>query len=69
MTNCDRLGSCPFFNDRMQNMPASANLMKSRFCLGGNECCARYTVFKAGMQVPADLMPSQMERALAMIPN
>jgi hypothetical protein len=66
MTTCECLAGCPFFNDKMANMPAMANLFKKSYCEGGDfGKCARYIVFKAlgKPNVPADLFPNQAERA------
>ncbi len=69
MADCERLSGCPFFNDKMANMPTMANLMKKKYCQGNKLYCARYTVFqKLGREkVPADLFPNQIERALEII--
>lgn len=65
MNECDMLATCPFFNDRMAEKPATAGLFKNRYCLGDSSNCARHMVFKAlGREaVPADLYPNQQERA------
>ena len=69
MAECQCLPKCPFFNDRMQKMPALSDIMKKKYCLGDNTSCARYIVFKAkgSENVPADLFPSQAERAQTLI--
>ncbi len=61
---CEKLKGCPFFNEKMQNMPATANGYKRKFCLGDNTNCARYIVSqKLG---PVDelkgLFPNQFNR-------
>jgi hypothetical protein len=38
----------PVFNDKMQNMPASASLLKKRFCRGGNANYTRHMVLAGG---------------------
>ena len=65
MAECECLGGCIFFNDKMKNMPAMAEQYKKKFCTGDNEKCARYFVFKAmGREnVPPTLFPNQMEEA------
>jgi hypothetical protein len=64
MANCECLEKCPFFNDKMANRPATANLMKKQFCQDDFASCARYQVFKAkGREaVPLDLFPAQRDR-------
>lgn len=63
--NCERIEKCPFFNDQMSNMPATAALYKERYCKGDNERCARYHLLtNVGPEsVPGDLFPNQWERA------
>ena len=69
MADCECLAGCMFFNDKMQTMPAAANLLKKRLCQVNNANCARHMVLIAlGKQnVPADLSPNQTERATTLI--
>lgn len=69
MSDCVCLPKCLFFNDKMANMPALADIMKKRYCLGAGVDCARFKVFSAlgSEKVPTDLFPSQMDRALEII--
>jgi len=69
MANCELLETCLFFNDKMGNMPAVANLYKQRYCQGDKLVCARYMVFsKLGRpSVPPDLFPNEGERARAIL--
>ncbi|HPB86214.1 MAG TPA: hypothetical protein PKZ34_02380 [Thermotogota bacterium] len=62
---CECLTGCPFFNDKMKNMPQMANTMKSKYCEADFNSCARHRVFvKLGKAaVPADLFPHQQEEA------
>jgi len=64
MAECECLPKCPFFNDRMANKPATAQLMKNQYCLGDSTDCARHQVkVVAGSEnVPADLYPGQTEK-------
>lgn len=61
MTDCECLAKCPFFQGKMENMPAMAEMMKTRYCHDAWGTCARYRVFKAqGREaVPIDLFPNQ----------
>lgn len=65
MAECENLAGCPFFNDRMANMPITAEMIKRKLCRGDNTDCARYMVSKAvGKEhVPANLIPNQVDRA------
>jgi hypothetical protein len=63
--DCQCLPSCPFFHDKMKNMPAMAEHMKKKYCHSGWSSCARFRVFQARGKavVPADLFPAQADRA------
>jgi hypothetical protein len=65
MAECECLPKCPFFNDKMADMPAMAAMMKKRYCLGDKTNCARWAVRAAlgPTHVPIDLFPNQMDRA------
>jgi hypothetical protein len=49
----------------MESMITTAEMIKKRLCKGDNAGCARFLVFSAlGREnVPADLYPTNMERA------
>ncbi len=65
MADCELLDTCPFFNDQMAEMPSMSNIIKERYCRGSNTLCARHMIFrvKGREYIPADLFPSQVERA------
>ncbi|MEQ8170480.1 MAG: hypothetical protein ABRQ38_16455 [Candidatus Eremiobacterota bacterium] len=65
MGNCECLERCPFFNNKMPDRPATAELMKKKYCQGDNSQCARYIIFKklGSSKVPIDLYPSQLDKA------
>ncbi len=67
--DCQLLPTCAFFNDRMANMPSTADRFKQTFCRGDFGSCARFMIVKAigREKVPADLFPNQQERAKAII--
>ena len=69
MADCECLAGCIFFNDKMAERPATANVYKRRFCQEDNANCARYMVFKAigKGSVPPDLYPNQQDRAKKII--
>lgn len=63
---CEMLVECLFFNDKLENMPAVAGVMKKKFCQGSQQTtCARYMVAKTmgKEKVPADLFPHDSGRA------
>ncbi len=65
MSECECVPRCIFFNDKMQDKPATAEMMKNRYCRGNFDACARHRVFKVlgGSCVPSDMFPTQAERA------
>lgn len=63
MADCEKISKCPFFNDRMANIPANAAQMKQTYCRGDKTNCARYLVASQGKPVPMDLFPDQVDRA------
>lgn len=65
MVECDKISTCLFFNDRMDDMPASATLLKMRYCQGDFEHCARFRVeTKLGStSVPGNLYPEDSATA------
>lgn len=69
MATCECLPRCPFFNDQMADIPATAELLKHRYCLSDYNTCARYMVFKAlgREKVPSNLFPNHSDKAKALI--
>jgi len=69
MADCECLPKCPFFHDRMESMPAMAELMKQNYCTGNWARCARHQVFsvKGRDGVPSDLFPNQQERVAGLL--
>ncbi len=66
---CEKLEKCPFFNEKMKNMPATAAGYKRKFCLGDNSTCARYLVSTklGGIEELQGLFPNQFDRANELI--
>jgi hypothetical protein len=69
MADCECLPKCPFFNDRMANRPATAELLKKQYCRGDNLGCARHQVKDAlgSDMVPSDLLPAQTDKVKAIL--
>lgn len=65
MADCDRLATCLFFNDRLENLPAVAALLKTQYCHGDFRTCARFRVAaKLGStNVPETLFPQDSAAA------
>lgn len=69
MADCECLAGCPFYYDRMENMPGDSEFYKGKYCKGDSAECARHQVFEAygKGRVPVDLFPAQVERAREII--
>ncbi len=69
MQECDRLSACPFFSDRLANMPGTSELIKREYCRGIFRLCARriMLIAKGAEAVPADLFPDQRDRVANLI--
>jgi diadenosine tetraphosphate (Ap4A) HIT family hydrolase len=69
MTNCEAIGGCPFFNDKLPNMPSLSAWLKMQYCQSKYTECARYRVRQAlgGGKVPSDLFPNEDIRAEKLI--
>lgn len=71
MADCELTKTCIFFNDKMANMPSTAEIFKTMYCRGEYDNCARLIVVKAlgREKVPTDLFPSQAAKALDILKN
>ncbi len=69
MADCECINGCIFFQDKMERKPATAELIKKRYCHEDNSNCARYMVRQAlgKLRVPADLFPGELQKAKAII--
>lgn len=69
MADCVCLPRCPFFNDRMANMPSMAQQYKKRYCQGDSADCARHMIFSTlgRDHVPPGLFPNQVDKAWAIL--
>ena len=69
MADCPSIAGCPFYNDKMADRPALADIYKKRYCKENNEICARWKVASTlGKEaVPSDLFPNQFDKAEALI--
>ena len=71
MSYCGYIPACPFYNGRIAHeQPAAAETMMRRFCQGDSAGCARHKVLEAlggPERVPADLVPSDIQRAREVI--
>lgn len=62
--SCEKLDTCPFFNDILPDVPATAELLKDRYCRIDFKECARYIVSNeiGSEKVPKNLFPHQTNR-------
>lgn len=69
MANCELIDKCLFFNDKMRNMPGTAEMFKKKYCIENNSYCARHIVVKAmgREKVPPNLFPNQVDEAKRLI--
>ncbi|MCW9066464.1 MAG: hypothetical protein OQJ78_09220 [Ignavibacteriaceae bacterium] len=69
MANCELIEKCVFFNDKMGNMPGTAEMFKIKYCKEDNSYCARHMVVKAvgREKVPPNLFPNQTDEAKRLI--
>jgi len=69
MGTCELTDTCPFYNNKMDNMPADAEDLKTKYCRGNNLNCARYmvTTSAGNDKMPANLYPQEKERAFLAI--
>lgn len=71
MSECPILKTCPFFNNKIPNMPPELKSYKHKCCLDENLHCARFVVarFLGLTLVPYDLLPNEMDKAEDIINN
>jgi len=69
MPNCEAISGCPFFNDKLPNMPSLSAWLKIEYCQDKYSNCARFRVRQAlgGGQVPSNLFPNEDIRATNII--
>lgn len=69
MADCECLGGCPFFNDKMKDKEGTASIYKKKYCQGAFSQCARHMVFKklGRPAVPTNLYPNMQEQAKVII--
>ena len=69
MADCELLQGCIFFNDKMEKIPATAEIFKIRYCRGDSSECARHMIFeKLGRsRVTEDLFPNQVDKARTLL--
>ena len=69
MSNCEIAKTCPFYNDKMSDMPDNADKLKEDYCNSNNLHCARFMVFQAigEDKIPGDLLPNEKEKAYPLI--
>jgi hypothetical protein len=67
MAQCEKMPKCQFFNDKMAEMPPTSQAMKDLYCMEDKGGCARYVLSTSGRDVPLDLFPHMMGRAMSIL--
>ena len=65
MGECEFIGACPFFNDKLNSKPEKVEELKEKYCRNNNLNCARYMVAHAlgKAMMPEELYPHEKQRA------
>jgi len=65
MSDCEKIPTCPFFNDNLKNMPETAEKLKEKYCHENYSLCARYKVAQVlgSEKVPGHLFPNMADTA------
>jgi len=69
MSDCEFMGGCPFFNDKLDDKPVEVEELKIKYCRTNNLNCARYMVAAAlgKEKMPPNLYPNEKDRAFMVI--
>ncbi len=69
MGECEFMEKCPFYNDKLGNVPEKVEELKVHYCRNNNLHCARYMVVNAlgKDRMPVELYPHEKERAYTLI--
>jgi len=69
VAECELTQNCIFFNDKMADMPSTAEIFKTIYCREDSSKCARMMIVRSlgRERVPADLFPNQADKAEGMI--
>ena len=68
MPECEHIENCPYFKGELANfVPETVEITKKCYCLKDNSSCARYLVKMAGLPVPDDLSPNDIQTAKSII--
>jgi len=69
VAECELTHTCIFFNDKMADIPSTAEIFKTIYCREDSSKCARMMVVRAlgREKVPKDLFPNQANKAADLI--
>jgi hypothetical protein len=64
MADCKYMPECPFYNDRLPDMPERSEFYKMEFCHKRPPTCARFQMHEQlGLKsIPDDIMPKDEDR-------
>lgn len=65
MSQCNRIATCPFFNEKLPVMPLVKNMLKNDYCRSNSSICARHILSETlgDSHVPEDLFPNRYDKA------
>ena len=66
---CDRLATCPFYNEVLPEMPNMADRLMARYCHDAWSQCARKRAadILGAERVPVDLFPNDQTRLIRIL--
>lgn len=66
---CELLSCCQFFNNKMKDMPKTAEYIRNNVCRGEYESCTRYRIYKefGGDHIPFSLHSDDNEEVKKVI--
>ena len=65
MEYCERFSNCPFYAEKLKDLPAMAEGFRKMYCFNVKPNCARYILLKelGPDKVPVGLFPNDFETA------
>jgi len=64
---CEKLTTCPFFNNKMNHMPRYSQSLKEKYCRKNWRQCARHIVYLHQGAAPLTLFPDDLKEARSII--
>lgn len=69
MAECKYVPQCPFYHNRMEEIPGTGERIRDQYCRNQPEDCARYKLYELvdHRSVPYNLFPHQRSRVPAIL--